>query len=192
MPDAGDGPRREAVASALLAVAVGYLSASPLLHTLTLGQVIAAAICGGRIDAPVLRPAILAGLSLLLILTQLDARSRYQEFKRIADQLVRYGPHPRILTALSTSRCQRDATLAAAMQTGHGDPCRACFEAAGYRWYHLLPGWTKTHCRFMLSRTFWRTTFFMPHYRRRYATGAAANAGSTVGGSRMPAHGEIR
>ncbi|WP_372679547.1 hypothetical protein [Desulfosarcina sp.] len=144
-----------------------YLSAGKLLHAVTVTEVFTIttiAACIG--EHPLAYPA-LGSLSLLPLFTQLDARSRFQEYKRVQDQLARFGPDRRIFKSVAGSRCQRDAGFAAARQLGYASHCRACFSSAGYRWYHLLPDVVKGHPRFLVSAVFWRTTFFMPTYPTR-------------------------
>ncbi len=150
-----------------LAPIADYLSAGKLLHAVTVTELFSIttiATCIG--EHPLAYPALLS-LSLFPLFTQLDARSRFQEYKRVRDQLARYGPQRRIFKSVAGSRCQRDAVFAAARQLGYASHCSACFSAAGYRWYHLLPDVVKGHPRFLVSSVFWRTTFFMPTYQTR-------------------------
>jgi hypothetical protein len=116
-------------------------------------------------------------LGVYTLFTQLDARSRFQEYKKVRDQLVRYGPDRRIFRSVAQSRCQRDAALAAARRLGHGAVCRAFFTAAGYRWYHLLPDFVYHRPRYLLSPAFYRATFFMPTYHGRYSTAIGTDSG---------------
>ncbi len=144
-----------------------YLSAGRLLHAITLGEIIticAMAICLG--PYPLGYPALMM-LGLFPLFTQLDARSRFQEYKHVRDQLIRFGPDNRIFKTVSRSRCQRDAALAAAGELGYARTCRGYFYAAGYRWHHLLPGFLKSHPRLLVSAVFWRMTFFAPTYQAR-------------------------
>jgi hypothetical protein len=53
-------------------------------------------------------------LAALPIFSQLDARSRYQNYKQLKDQLFLYGFDRRIFKPVLQSRCQRDAAKAAA------------------------------------------------------------------------------
>lgn len=150
-----------------LAAISGYLSAGKLLHIVTVTELFLIAIiaaCFG--EHPLACPALVS-LTLFPLFTQLDARSRFQEYKRVRDQLARYGPHRRIFKSVAGSRCQRDAALAAARQLGYSSHCRACFIAAGYRWYHLLPDLVKGHPHVLIAPVFWRTTFFMPTYQTK-------------------------
>ena len=104
----------------------------------------------------------------LPILAQLDARSRYQNYKQIKDQLLVYGFDERILKPTLKSRCLRDAAQVAADEAGYADRCRNHFLSSGYRWYHLLPDFVFRSPQFLLTGYFWRTTFFVPRYRSRY------------------------
>jgi len=144
-----------------------YLSAGKLLHAITVTELFTIITIATSIGQHPRAYPILISLSLFPLFTQLDARSRFQEYKRVKDQLTRYGPNRRIFKSVSGSRCQRDAALAAAGQLGYASHCRACYSAAGYRWYHLLPDVAKGHPRFFISAAFWRTTFFMPTYQTR-------------------------
>jgi hypothetical protein len=147
--------------------AAGYLSAGKLLHAITVVELATIIILATLIGKhPLWNPALIA-LSLFSLFTQLDARSRFQEYKRVKDQLTRYGPDRRIFKSVAGSRCQRDAALAAARQLGYAKHCRFYYCGAGYRWYHLLPDFVKGHPRLLISVAFWRTTFFMPTYQAR-------------------------
>lgn len=141
-----------------------YLSAGKLLHAITVTELFTIITIATSIGQHPLAYPVLISLSLFPLFTQLDARSRFQEYKRAKDQLARYGPNRRIFKSVSGSRCQRDTALAAAGQLGYASHCRACYSAAGYRWYHLLPDFVKGHPGFLISAAFWRTTFFMPTY----------------------------
>lgn len=110
---------------------------------------------------------VIAFFTSLPILAQLDARSRYQNFKQLKDQFIIYGYDTRILKPVLKSRCQRDAAVLAAYRTGYGDNCVGFFRNAGYRWYHLLPDFVFTHPQFLLTPYFWKTTFFCPTYHSK-------------------------
>ena len=153
--------------SSWLVHSAGYLSAGILLHAITVAELLTITVIATFIGGHPLAYPVLVSLSLFPLFTQLDARSRFQEYKRVKDQVARYGPDRRIFKSVAGSRCQRDAALAAANQLGYGSRCRACFSAAGYRWYHLLPDFVKGQPRFLISAAFWRTTFFMPTYQAR-------------------------
>ncbi|MBU1002877.1 MAG: hypothetical protein KKE73_10175 [Proteobacteria bacterium] len=127
--------------------AVRYVRASPLPHaTASASVVIGAAL---MLRAMVLHPtdtpwtAILGVLALgwfgLSCIALLDGFSRYREYRRIKHMLSNRGWNRRIFLLVAGSRCQRDAALLAAQETGLGCRARRLFRSMGYRWYHLLP-----------------------------------------------------
>ncbi|MFO7840363.1 MAG: hypothetical protein R6X08_12800 [Desulfosalsimonadaceae bacterium] len=103
-------------------------------------------------------------LTSLPVFSQLDARCRYQDYKRVKDLLFRFGFDARIIKTLLKSRCQRDAAMLAALESGHGESCRAFYRRQGYRWYHILPDFLFSSPRFPMSRHFWQSTFFLKNY----------------------------
>jgi len=167
-----------------LAGIAGYLSSGVLLHAITVIELVAVlAVAGGEPD-PLKAPALVL-LGLYMLFTQLDARSRYQEYKRVRDQLIRHGPDPRIFRSIAASRCQRDAGLAAAKGLGHEMACRGHFQSMGYRWYHLLPDFVMRQPLVLLSPAFLRTTFFLPGYTSRYPAGIQIDPPNPILGSRQ-------
>jgi len=159
-----------------------YFFAARLLHTITLLDLVIAMLLLVRLPdlyrdgtgaGKALGTVILLFVFSLLILSQLDARSRYQDYKQIKDQLFLYGFNPRILRPVLKSRCQRDAAYRAAAELDLAASCRHLYCMNGYRWYHILPDYTFRQPQFLLSRYFWLTTFFTPVYYPRidFATG---------------------
>ena len=98
---------------------------------------------------------------------QLDARSRYQNYKMFRDHFYNYGFQPRIIKPFIKSRCQRDAVIAAAEELGLEAMCKKHFYEKGYRWYHLLPDFVFSKPTYLIKRLFWSTTFFARHYTPR-------------------------
>jgi len=112
--------------------------------------------------------ALLAGLCLALpasgwfclgLLCLADGYCRYREYRRLKRMIGRWGFHPRLLSSVAASRCQRDAALAAASETGHRGRARAHFRHLGYRWYHLLPDSTLDNPLRFFDPAFLRVTF---------------------------------
>ncbi len=95
-----------------------------------------------------------------------DGVSRHREYRRIKAMFIRYGFSERILRPLARSRCQRDAALHAARETGHLDKARSYFRGLGYRWYHILPDLVVRNPLAFASPTFLRTSF-MPGKKLR-------------------------
>ena len=144
-----------------------YLAAGRMLHWMTCIELAALSFVAHSVNAGTSRILVFAALGLLTIFTQLDARSRYQEFKKVRDQLILFGVNRRIFKSVSGSRCQRGAALAAARQLGVAKQCSDYFRAVGYRWYHLTPDFLARQPETLLSTGFWRATFFLPTYRSR-------------------------
>jgi hypothetical protein len=151
-----------------------YLKAGCFLHLMTLAEIVL--LCMLSLYFSIFAEDAVWGLSELLLVSfftvlplfsQLDVRSRYQNYKQLKDQLFLYGFDRRIFKPILQSRCQRDAALAAAEELGYGERCRAYFKTCGYRWFHLVPDFVFRTPRFLLTRAFWRKTFFMPTYRPR-------------------------
>ena len=104
------------------------------------------------------------------VLSQLDARSRWQNYKQIKDQLYGFGYRERIFKPVLKSSCQRHAALVAAAEVGYRAQVLIFFRSRGYRWYHIPPDFVMSHPQFLLSRHFWRTTFFAPTYHPKYVS----------------------
>lgn len=88
-----------------------------------------------------------------------DAVSRHREYRRIKAMILKFGYSERILEPLARSRCQRDAAVFAAVETGHGESARAYFAGLGYRWYHILPDLVVRNPFSFLSPKFLRSSF---------------------------------
>lgn len=126
-----------------------YLRAAPFPHLTTVTISRLAIWAGGKAHCLLIQAeeSWMVGVWMLLavflvwgaILCQADALSRYREFKRVRGILARYGFRPRVFGLLASSRCQRDAALLAARETGCRAQARRFFQEMGYRWYHILP-----------------------------------------------------
>ncbi|MEG6550811.1 hypothetical protein V6C53_11285 [Desulfocurvibacter africanus] len=103
-------------------------------------------------------PAMLTSLGGSL-LSVLDGRGRYSEYRRVLKLLRRYGFKRKIFHSMSRSRCQRDAALLAARQTGHLHSAKDFYRACGYRWFHLLPDDLVEEPRRYLSVGYLKGTF---------------------------------
>ncbi len=153
-----------------------YLKAGCFLHLMTLAEIVLLCMLFSyfsisteeAVDGWCLSELfLLSFFTALPLLSQLDARSRYQNYKQLKDQLFLYGFDRRIFKPVLQSRCQRDAALAAAEELGYGERCRVYFKNCGYKWYHLVPDFVFRSPHFLLTRAFWKRTFFMPTYRPR-------------------------
>ena len=104
----------------------------------------------------------------LSITTQLDAYSRYQNYKQVKDLIHKNGFRGMIIKPFSGSRCQRDAVREMANQLKIKKMVRQYFYHLGYRWYHIIPTalWRKPLLVF--TRGYWITILFVPRYRSKY------------------------
>lgn len=162
-----------------------FLKAGIFLHMMTIAELallwVVSSCLTISVEADIgldtfLKFAGLLFLGSLPLMSQLDARSRFQNYRQLKDQMYRYGFDVRILKPVLKSRCQRDAALAAAEEIGFGHFCGAYFNSLGYRWYHLFPEFLLKKPYFLLSPCFWRTTFFMPVYRPKVNYALLINA----------------
>ncbi|MEG6506189.1 hypothetical protein [Nitratidesulfovibrio sp. 1201_IL3209] len=151
-----------------LAAPVRYLRAAPLPHaTGGVSALIGAGLARVALEA-LAEEALSLGLLLfmpasgwfgLALLCGADGMSRYREYLRVRRMLDRWGYTPRLLRPLASSRCQRDAAMQAARETGYADRARAYYRALGYRWYHLLPDKVTANPLTFLDIRFLRATF---------------------------------
>ena len=150
-----------------------YFIAGKLLHLIALIELIAVLIIvpylyewqtGDNLLLTGLKLYAIGFLISLPFFSQLDARSRYQNYKQIKDQIYMYGYDERIFKPVLKSRRQRDAAWLSAKELGYGSKCSAYFRSHGYRWYHILPDFVFKKPQFLLTGYFWRTTFFSPTY----------------------------
>jgi len=151
---------------------ISYLKAGCLLHFVTLTEVLILLLI---LSLPGVRSWLTGNYTFLKILAltpaitfpviaQLDARSRYQNYKLIKDNLCIYGFQKRLLKPFIKSRCQRDAIKAAAGELGLLHLCTEYFTASGYRWYHLLPDVVFDKPSVLRTKNFWSTTLFERTY----------------------------
>lgn len=99
------------------------------------------------------------GWMVVALFAMADGVSRYREYKRIKAMFAKYGFNERILEPLARSRCQRDAAMLAARETGWDHPARRYFADLGYRWYHILPDTVVRNPLAFLRPSFLRTSF---------------------------------
>lgn len=103
-----------------------------------------------------------------VFLAEMDAYSRYQNYKQINDQIVEFGWQKRIIKPMLPSRCQRDAAFVACQKLKLGEECKNYFSSFGYKWFHIIPDFVFKNPSFFFSLYFWRTTFFTPYYKSKY------------------------
>ncbi len=104
----------------------------------------------------------------LLVTTQLDAYSRYQNYKMVKDMLYKNGFRGLIVKPFSKSQCQREAVKEAACQLNMDKQVKKYFYDSGYRWFHIIPTVLLENPLLFFTKGYWITTFFVPNYRSKY------------------------
>lgn len=102
------------------------------------------------------------------VLSLLDGQSRFQNYKRIKDQLFLRKTNALYLKTVAISRCQREAAIVAATELGMASEVKRHFHQLGYRWYHFIPDFFFRTPFFLIDPYFWKHTFFVPHYTPRF------------------------
>ncbi|UZP68702.1 hypothetical protein N1030_06955 [Desulfovibrio mangrovi] len=145
-----------------------YVRVAPFPHMTTISMAGLSLLCGAEASLESdsgnrFLAAVFWVLSALfawgILLCQADALSRFREFERVRATLRRYGFKPRILRPVSSSRCQRDAALLAASETGFRAQAHRYFRELGYRWYHILPDRIVANPLYFFHPDFLRSTF---------------------------------
>jgi hypothetical protein len=104
----------------------------------------------------------------LVITTQLDAYSRYQNYKMAKDLLYQYGFKKPLIRVFSKSKCQREATAEAAHCLGLKKEVNDYFYSMGFRWYHILPHIIVKKPQIFFTKDYWLSTFFVPNYKSKF------------------------
>ena len=147
-----------------------YLRMGYLLHLVSIAEIgiISILFVWWRDDWSILKTSIFSILLVFPVFPQLDARSRFQNYKLAKDQLYQFGYKERIIKPFTKSRCQRDAVIMACRQLGHSEICASYFERLGYRWYHLFPDVILNNPLILFNPNFIKSTFFVKTYHPRF------------------------
>ena len=100
----------------------------------------------------------------LVVLSLLDARSRFQDYKRAKDLFFVNGFKSRIAKIYIHSKCQRDAARVAAKDLGLLEQLDYFYQSQGYHWYHIFPDFIFKKPWIVFSRRYWHKTLFEPQY----------------------------
>lgn len=155
-----------------------YLQTGYLLHLITIFSVLMVYFLGAQFYEVIITVGN-AGQKLifgylttyffsLIFFSQLDARSRYQNYKMVKDKLFEYGFDFRLLRPFIYSRCQRDAIMVAAIEMNFFDDWKKMIHSLGFRWYHVLPHLVIRKPMILLTRDYWNKTLFVKNYQSRY------------------------
>lgn len=104
----------------------------------------------------------------LILFSQFDARSRYQNYKLAKDRLFKYGFDSRLLKPFMYSRCQRDAIASAARDLKLQKEWKQLNNEFGFRWYNILPLIVKRNPLLLFSKNYWSKTLFVRTYHSKY------------------------
>ena len=100
----------------------------------------------------------------MVVLALLDARSRFQDYKRAKDLFFENGFKSRIAKIYIHSKCQRDAARVAAKDLGLLEQLDFFYQSQGYHWYHIFPDFISQKPWIVFSRRYWRKILFESHY----------------------------
>ncbi len=104
----------------------------------------------------------------LMLFSQMDAKSRFQNYKQVKDLLYENGFQPRIINLFSVSRCQRDALRVAASDLKLDQQLDTHYKKLGYRWFHVLPDFIFSRPALFFTRRYWQKTLFAKSYKLKY------------------------
>ncbi len=104
----------------------------------------------------------------LIFFSQLDARSRFCNYKMVKDKLYEYGFDARLLKPFMYSRCQRDAIAVAAREMNYTSEWEKLNYQLGFRWYHLLPHLVVKQPGILKTSDYWNKTLFVKPYKSKY------------------------
>ncbi|WP_443944391.1 hypothetical protein ACJVDH_15900 [Pedobacter sp. AW1-32] len=103
-----------------------------------------------------------------IFLVIMDAWSRFQNYKRIKDNLYVHGFSPKIAYPYMGSKCQRTAFLVAAKELGMEKEVLNFYERIGIKWYHFIPKFMIQDPWFLFRKSFVSRTFLEKYYRPKF------------------------
>ncbi|MDN3594257.1 hypothetical protein [Zunongwangia endophytica] len=103
-----------------------------------------------------------------MFLVLADVWSRFQNYKRVKDQLFRHGFTSKIAKNYMGSKCQRMAFLAAAKELGLDNDVKRYYQKSGVAWYHFIPIFMLKDPLFLFRRYFWSRTFLERYYSPKF------------------------
>lgn len=155
-----------------------YLQTGILLHFITICSVLLAYLLGAKLieiinSGGTKMQMLLFGFFTgyffsLIIFSQLDARSRYQNYKMVKDKLFEYGFDIRLLKPFVYSRCQRDAIKVATVELNFYAEWKKMIHSLGFRWYHILPHFVVKNPLILFTKEYWDKTLFVKTYQSKY------------------------
>ncbi len=111
----------------------------------------------------------IAGYGLIFFFfAQLDAYSRYQNYKKAKDLFYKNGFKTRIVNLFINSLCQRDAIKVAALDLGFQKELCRYYQQQGYKWFHVLPDFIFYRPSIVFTINYWEKTLFTKKYKSKY------------------------
>jgi len=104
----------------------------------------------------------------LIAFAQLDALSRFQNYKMAKDLFFENGFKKRIVNFFVNSRCQREAIKIAAIDLKMDKELMSYYATLGYRWFHIIPDVVLYRPGILFTRLYWKKTLFVKPYRSKY------------------------
>jgi len=105
---------------------------------------------------------------ILFFFAQLDAYSRYQNYKKAKDLFHENGFKIRIVNIFINSHCQRSAIKVAALDMGFVKDLCTYYHQQGYQWFHVLPDFIFYRPLIVFTRKYWEKTLFEQRYKSKY------------------------
>ena len=127
-----------------------YILSAPFPNSITLFWILSISIFDYNI-------AFLIFCLISIILSQLDALSRYREYKRAKKFFTLNGIKYSFLRVKMYSRCQRDAIIQAAKELNLQEKVKEFYKLMGYKWYNIVPDRIMDNPFFVFTSKFWKT-----------------------------------
>ncbi len=109
----------------------------------------------------------LVGISLFFF-SQMDAYSRFQDYKLAKDLIFENGFKIRVAKLFVGSRCQREALKVASIDLGVNQELKLFYTRLGYKWFHIIPQIYFSSPCIMFSWVFWKKTLLAKTYKSKY------------------------
>lgn len=103
-----------------------------------------------------------------IFLVFMDSWSRFQNYKRIKDQLYVYGFQPKIANNYTSSKCQRHALSVACKELGMQKEAKRFLQLRGIKWFHFIPRFMADDALFLFKKHFWNRTFLEKYYTPKF------------------------
>jgi len=103
-----------------------------------------------------------------IFLVIMDGWSRFQNYKRIKDNLYIHGFSPKIANPYMGSKCQRTAFMVAAKELGMEKEVVNYYHRIGIRWYHFIPRFMIDDPLFLFRKSFISRTFLEKYYKPKF------------------------